>query len=308
MQSAVPAPLFAFLLAGLMSGLFNGVLRRPSAAEIMAMPGNGIIERVKGPVLVLSPHYDDESLGCGGTIALLAARTEVHVLHITDGSLVRSKDLGAKTPKVDEMPAIRHAEARKALDMLGISAEHAHKLALPDGHLTKHATGIEQGLRAYLLKIRPRAMFVPFRHDQHPDHLAVWRAASRLIENFPPMTLLEYFVYNRYAWLPQRDIRRMIRPALLLSVDIETARAQKRAALQAYTSQTTCFLPHQTRPVLDPALLEAQCTGPELFLQADAKLPDRKLFKHHSWILRLSIRYGFRIVQWKKNFWPAPIR
>ena len=41
-----------------------------------------------GPILVLAPHPDDESLGCGGLIAqACAAGIEVHVAILTDGSM-----------------------------------------------------------------------------------------------------------------------------------------------------------------------------------------------------------------------------
>ena len=40
-----------------------------------------------GPTLVVAPHQDDESLGCGGAIALLAqAGVPVRVLFVSDGT------------------------------------------------------------------------------------------------------------------------------------------------------------------------------------------------------------------------------
>lgn len=41
-----------------------------------------------GEILVFAPHPDDETIGCGGTIALHRARNDqVKVIIVTDGSL-----------------------------------------------------------------------------------------------------------------------------------------------------------------------------------------------------------------------------
>ncbi len=304
---ALSVPFLAFLLSGTLSGLFHGVIRRPSSFEITATPGDRLIEEQNEPVLVLSPHYDDESLGCGGTIAKLAERTEVHVLFFTDGRCIRKEDLRANIPETEAMPEIRLKEALNASEKLGLPAGRVHTLSLPDGDVSNCVNETDQGLREYLHRLKPSALFVPFRYDQHPDHLAVYRSARKLQKDFS-FNIYEYFVYNRYPWLPKRDIRHMICPSRLISIDVRDVLDKKRTALREYTSQVTCFLPHQTRPVLGPELIDEQCTGPEIFLEADEKLSDRKLFKEYSWMLYLSTRYGFRIVRWKKKIFPAPVR
>ena len=79
-------------------------------------------------VLVLAPHPDDETIGCGGSAALYAqAGIPVRALVMTDGSL-----WGAPPPGMGVVEA-REAETRAAAQVLGCAeplfARH------PDRHL-----------------------------------------------------------------------------------------------------------------------------------------------------------------------------
>src|SRR5690349_1462027 len=70
-----------------------------------------------GRTLVVAPHADDESLGCGGTIATMCARgLPVHVLFVSDsaGSHPNSRDY----PEA-RLRELREQEAGDALAALG---------------------------------------------------------------------------------------------------------------------------------------------------------------------------------------------
>jgi LmbE family N-acetylglucosaminyl deacetylase len=85
-------------------------------------------------LLVLAPHPDDESLGCGGLIAEHHARGhDVHVMVLTDGT--------GSHPRSREYPATRLAslrmeEARAAMVALGLPEDRIDFLGLPDGHVS----------------------------------------------------------------------------------------------------------------------------------------------------------------------------
>ena len=64
-------------------------------------------------VLVFAPHPDDETLGCGGTLARLALHCPVKVVLVTDGSGAGGLPPGADT--------IRQAEFVRALAVLGVT-------------------------------------------------------------------------------------------------------------------------------------------------------------------------------------------
>src|SRR5690242_4645032 len=84
-----------------------------------------------GPVLVLAPHPDDESLGCGGLIAACCARgQDVYVVILTDGagSHPHSRDYPAA-----RLSRLREEEARAAVAALGLADDRISFFGLPDG-------------------------------------------------------------------------------------------------------------------------------------------------------------------------------
>ena len=232
-----------------------------------------VLGRFPGTVAVVAPHQDDETLGCGGLIALLAAARPVHVVFVTDGS---RSPVPAGAPADPGLIATRENEARAALGLLGVPAARIHFLRLPDGGLVARDQEYGDVLANAVNRLAPATVLVPFRLDWHPDHIATYHmvaeahAAGRI-----PGALVEYFVYTQRRLLPGGDVRACLAPERTWRVDISSVAAVKREALDCYQSQVTRFLDWQHRAILSDDVLRRACDGPEVFLPSMPRLPTR---------------------------------
>jgi hypothetical protein len=171
---------------------------------------------------------------------------------------------------------------------------------LPEAELKKHRSLLMNLLWEQIRAIAPRQIFVPFRYDRHPDHLAVNHAIvydSRQGDTLPQV--IEYFVYYRWRLMPKRDIRRYIQPQLLFKLEIGDVAQQKRRALDCFKSQTTIYYAWQTRPILTSRLLDEECQNPEFFLISNGSSPGAAVFSNLVPWIRLVHRFEPFLQRWK---------
>jgi len=232
--------------------------------------------------LVIAPHMDDESLGCGMLLAERDSAQPVHVVFASDGSL--SPPLPAGDRAVDGLVGMRQTEARHALSELGVPEGAVEFLGFPDGSLSDHILPLKSALKARIRELQPAHVFVPFRYDRHPDHLAVNRAVTELrSEQRTQADIWEYFVYSQWRLLPSGDVRTYLCREDLFSTFSEAAAVRKRRALEFHRSQTTLLWPAQRRPILTTALLDRVCGEPETLLRQRTDLPGRKALERSRW-------------------------
>lgn len=158
------------------------------------------------PALVIAPHQDDETLGCGGLIALKRDMgVPVSVIFLTDGanSHADRPDLGAMTPS--DLINTRRREAVRALEILGLPGSDIHFLDAPDGRLDELPGPDKAALIGRLAAIsgqsRMLEVYVPHRKDRHKDHEAVWD----LVHDALARSGVEYEVYQYLIWMPWRS-------------------------------------------------------------------------------------------------------
>jgi LmbE family N-acetylglucosaminyl deacetylase len=177
---------------------------------------------VRGPLLVLAPHPDDEVIGCGGLMAMhLDAGRPVRTVVMTDGGL---GDPGGRLGG-EAYRALRKDEAREAARRIG-GAETTF-LDHPDFALAA-AVGAVDDLVREIAAFAPTTLAFPSPFELHPDHRATalhLRAALRRVA--PPPRLLAYEIGG-------------FQPSNLL-LNVMPFADRKAHAIEAYASQ----LPYQ---------------------------------------------------------------
>lgn len=174
-------------------------------------------------VLVLAPHMDDETIGCGGALRQhLAAGASVDVVFLTDGAEGFEHDERQRLTH-DDRCAIRRRESEAACAVLGVSA--THYLDLPDGRSRIEPTVVEAFL-SLLDKVAPDIVYLPFLTDSHHDHRT---CNALLLEAARTQPALDALLCNCYeVWTPL-----LPNHIVDISADIDT----KMAALGCYESQ-----------------------------------------------------------------------
>jgi len=205
-----------------------------------ALPLHSATTVASGPTLVVAPHPDDESLGCGGAIALLRSLGyAVRVVVMSDGTLSHPRSRRYPAPA---LRTLRETETLSALAILGVEASQVTFLRFKDGSIpTPEAAKFDQAVsccRAQLKKLEFKTIFLPWRADPHPAHRATWQLiqAARADLRLSPR-LIEYPIWD---WDPEQ------RSNLLTSnqitgwrLDISSVLELKLKAISAYRSQTT---------------------------------------------------------------------
>jgi N-acetylglucosamine malate deacetylase 1 len=133
-------------------------------------------------VLVIAPHPDDESIGCGGTLYKhFKAGDRVSAVFLTSG------ELGLKHIPRQAAWKIRETEALRAGKILGIA--ESNFLRLPDWTVGDHVQEGADRLVPVLKRVEPELIYLPHPLEWHPDHQAsspVLRAALRRLRDTAP--------------------------------------------------------------------------------------------------------------------------
>jgi LmbE family N-acetylglucosaminyl deacetylase len=259
MTGTVGSPAFGQDTTGQVRTALQRAARRVKPAMLSAWRA-AVLRRAKDETamaavrscVVLAPHPDDETLGCGGLIARKrAAGARVRVIVVTDGRFShRSSVIGP-----DRLSAIRRDESLRACAELGVPAEDVVHMGLVEGTIAERLDHVVAALTAELGASDPDDVFVTSSLDWHPDHRSLASAAERAVRRRPGPRLLEYPVWGwadgPWSNTPGRSAPRaaydlLVEPiTTLLGARPVTVRTdsgpleRKRSALAAYLSQTT---------------------------------------------------------------------
>jgi LmbE family N-acetylglucosaminyl deacetylase len=171
-------------------------------------------------VLVISPHPDDEAIGCGGTLRKHVVEGDsVSVIFLTSG------EGGGHGREPRETARVREEEAGAAAAILGLA--HAEFWREPDGRF-RATRQLTERLRTRLQEWEPDVVYVTHEEEMHPDHRAAVRLVRRALTGAaaPAVrpTVLMFEVWTPIQWMDQ-------------VVDISAHIEIKMAAIRAHRSQ-----------------------------------------------------------------------
>ncbi len=235
-----------------MNGLCLKGLARPFFRRLMghfaSEPCGGDLGR---SAVVFSPHPDDETLGCGGTIIQKRrAGAAVKIVFMTDGGRSHRHLISE-----DELRSIRAGEALAASRTLGVAEDGVVFLGFEDGRLSEHQGQAISRVAEVLRRERPDEVFVPYHRESPPDHVATHRIVlSALRACGRGVAVYEYpiWFWGHWPWVSApargpREMAKVSRNSLVSGlrllrdfrrcVYIGDVLALKRAALARHRSQ-----------------------------------------------------------------------
>jgi LmbE family N-acetylglucosaminyl deacetylase len=170
-----------------------------------------------GSVLVLAPHPDDESIGCGGALRQ----------HCLDGDRVSVAFLTSGDGGIADLPPAaaavrREQEAERAAAVLGLS--ELHFLRFPDGRLAEGVADAAAHVGSLITSEQPEWIYLPHPGEAHDDHRVTALIAAAALPRD-----VEWLIRGYEIWTPIAQPHEMD--------DISDVMATKLEAIRCYESQ-----------------------------------------------------------------------
>lgn len=173
--------------------------------------------------LVVAPHPDDETFGCGGTVAIITASgTPVDVVYLTRGENGYDMLRSATDEENEALAGTRQREARSACEVLGV--RKVTFLSGIDGRVLE-CPQLDHELAKIIAVGQYQRVFCPWPHDGHRDHQAAYQVVERAIQ----ATRVRPTLWLYEIWSPMQSAN------MFVPIDISIDR--KRAAMREHRSQ-----------------------------------------------------------------------
>ncbi len=215
-----------------------------------------------GNVLVLSPHPDDETLGCARAIATACdAGRKVVIVVITNGNL--SHPNSRRFPRT-ALAALRRQECISAMNVLG--GVNVTTVFLDYDDQGSPATTQAQQLcvtqlGALVTAHEVTAVWTSWEHDPHCDHQRVAKLGEWLQARRPELALFKYPIWGRFLPDPPPLAGELYR---FYGDNVSHRKAQ---AIDCYRSQTTDLIDDDPQGfVMDPDTKAHFLKSAELFI------------------------------------------
>ena len=192
---------------------YNRFLKLARAFHYQTLTPKPLIIENSDKCLLLCPHPDDETFGCGGTLLKHAKNFEI--ICLTDGRLA------GQNQTVEETIYIRKKEFEQCMEKLSITS---FKLLNIEDKKLIYNYQIFKSVRIDNYDY----IFIPNYFDQHIDHKAVTTLLQKSISSQKPKSNLHIVFYEVWATLSYPNY----------FVDISDVIEKKKGLINIYSSQT----------------------------------------------------------------------
>lgn len=224
------------------------------------------VDTAQGPYLIIAPHPDDETLGCG-TVILEARKKKcaVHIVVVTDGSA------STKSSRISpsELASIRRQETLNACKILDVDEKNVRFLGYKDERTNHDANKIKSDLEKIINETNPGQIFSPYINDIHSDHINIAKEMEKLVADGK----ISCPVYEYPVWSSiKSDLLRLLLMKEIFVLKRSNSRRQKpakRKAIYEYKSQLENLTGEANWATLDRGFIDKLTLSPEIFFRVE---------------------------------------
>ena len=199
-------------------------------------------EHILGISLIIAPHPDDETFGCGMLIAKLSKKKIPFIVVIVSDGDASHAQCGRKHV-LREISTQRKLDALKALEKLGCPNENVVFLDFPDGSLERMEGEVERYVDEIINRFNSQnnegiaQIFVPSSFDAWEDHLAVTNIGMILGKKHK--ISVYYYCTWMYMYAPCQVIKSIL-VGDVTCINDKNYFLKKKQAIQHYLSSIAC--------------------------------------------------------------------
>ena len=197
--------------------------------------------------VVIAPHPDDETFGCGGMIALRRNMgSRVVIIFLSRGEASHRSCCDTAVGKISTK---RREHATDAMSVLGVDATNLYWLGLPDAYIpTRNDSQFADAVSALselLVEIKPQIIYVTHPLDGWPDHTGATEITLAAIEHQNIGCSVHYYCIWMWHNLQFRSFHKVIGMSSY-KVDVGDVLRSKKEAISRYFSETVsgCGVPY----------------------------------------------------------------
>lgn len=259
--------------------------------------------------LIIAPHPDDETLGCGGLLAMATAvGADARILFLTDGDgySAPAMFLAGRPPSPEdyrELGQVRRREAQAAARELGLQSSQVRFLGMPDRGLMAMAqsgreyispyTQLDQyagrpyrlgamieAVAASIADHGPTEVYTTHPLDDHADHVAAAFVVEEAMRRVKSRGLLDqecrmiYYIVHRGDWpqpMGHHPELSLLPPKAMVDAGYQWAKLPLTP--EALAAKEAALKRHQSQRAVSGKFLNSFVRRNELFVLPEAEPP-----------------------------------